>query len=245
MLSNVLHEGLGHGGACLLTGGRPLVLSTVHFECSADTLLVIAGGTLANLAAGCLFWGLLRLARHASVRLRFFLWLTMTINLFEGGGYFLFSGVANIGDWSMFTQGFRPAWAWRVGLTVVGIVSYALFVWFALLELRPLIGSDAVERQRRAKRLLIPPYLAGGILSCIAGMLNPVGMVLVAISAAAASFGGTSGLAWMDNWLRFVPVGPETAPATIGRSWLWLMAAAILSAGFILCLGPSVHFAAK
>jgi hypothetical protein len=41
---------------CLATGGQPLALSTVHFECSADTRLVEAGGTLVNLAFGELFW---------------------------------------------------------------------------------------------------------------------------------------------------------------------------------------------
>jgi len=46
MLGNVLHEAVGHGGACLLSGAKPLVLSSVHFECSLDNRLVIAGGTL-------------------------------------------------------------------------------------------------------------------------------------------------------------------------------------------------------
>jgi hypothetical protein len=52
MLGNVLHEGAGHGGACLLVGAKPLVLSSVHFECSLDSRLVMAGGTLVNLLAG-------------------------------------------------------------------------------------------------------------------------------------------------------------------------------------------------
>ena len=28
--ANFIHEGLGHGGMCVATGGRPLVLSTVR-----------------------------------------------------------------------------------------------------------------------------------------------------------------------------------------------------------------------
>jgi hypothetical protein len=47
-------------------------------------------------------------------------------------------------DWSMFIKGFHPAWAWRIGLTVLGGVLYASFVWFALMELRPFIGSDPI-----------------------------------------------------------------------------------------------------
>src|SRR5271165_2593987 len=58
MLANVLHEGVGRGGACLLSGGKALVISTVHMECSAETRLVMAGGTLMNFIAGALFFAL-------------------------------------------------------------------------------------------------------------------------------------------------------------------------------------------
>lgn len=36
VVGDVLHEAVGHGGACLVVGGRPLVLSTVHFECDSQ-----------------------------------------------------------------------------------------------------------------------------------------------------------------------------------------------------------------
>src|SRR5436305_13747951 len=82
MLGNVLHVGAGHGGACLLSGGQPLVLSSVHFECSADTRLVMAGGTLVNFLAGVLFFFLGRIACRDHPRWKFFCWFTMTVNLF-------------------------------------------------------------------------------------------------------------------------------------------------------------------
>jgi hypothetical protein len=204
----------------------------------------MAGGTLVNLAAGGFFWALLRFSQRTSARLRYFFWIGMTINLLQAGGYFLFSGIGNIGDWAEFIKGLEAAWVWRVGLTVVGIASYAMFVWLALLELRPLIGGDSVERKILATRLTVPPYLVGGTLSCVAGLFNPVGMILVAISAAAASFGGTSGLAWMAQWLngRAIPAGPPARPAFIGRSWGWIIVSAILCAAFIFLVGPGVKF---
>jgi hypothetical protein len=55
-----------------------------------------AGGTLANLIFGALFWVVARAARQSASG-RYFFWLLMTFNLFEAGGYFLFSG---IGDWA-------------------------------------------------------------------------------------------------------------------------------------------------
>jgi len=52
VIADFIHEGLGHGGMCVATGGQPLALSTVHFECRPDSRLVAAGGTLANLIFG-------------------------------------------------------------------------------------------------------------------------------------------------------------------------------------------------
>jgi hypothetical protein len=53
-LCSVLHEGLGHGGACLLVGGRPEVLSSMHFHCGTQGLpdgapRLIAAGVVALL----------------------------------------------------------------------------------------------------------------------------------------------------------------------------------------------------
>jgi len=52
----------------------------------------------------------------------------MTINFLQAGGYFLFSGVGNIGDWAVVMQGFQPAWFWRVGLTTLGVGSYLMLI---------------------------------------------------------------------------------------------------------------------
>jgi len=246
MLGNVLHEGAGHGGACLLVGAKPLVLSSVHFECSLDSRLVMAGGTLVNLLAGALFFALGRCTGRSDPRLKYFFWISMTVNLFTGTGYFLFSGIGGIGDWGDFIQGLGPQWVWRIGLTIFGAVTYLLAARISLLELRPLIGSTKEQRYRRAVRLSAIPYFAGGILMCIAGALNPKGMILILISAAASTFGGTSGLMWSTNWLNrgtMIPYGPPAEPLPIQRSWPLIVAAGAIAIAFIAVLGPSVRLA--
>jgi hypothetical protein len=90
MIANVLHEGLGHGALALMTGAQSGVLTTVAWSSDFDSRLVAAGGTLANLAAGIVFWVALRSATGASVRLRFFLLTSVAFNLFVGTGYFFF-----------------------------------------------------------------------------------------------------------------------------------------------------------
>ena len=243
VITDFIHEGLGHGGVCLATGAQAMVLSTVHFECSAETRLVAAGGTLANLVFGVLFWGAARAVKRAA-RWRYFFWLLMTFNLLDAGGYFLFSGIGNFGDWAAVVAGWQPPWAWRAGLVALGTVTYfLLFVPWCLRELRPHIGRDTEIRVRRARQLTVVPYVTGGILSCAAGALNPVGPLLILVSAAAASFGGHSGLAWMWTLLRGPRIpSSEFQMSEIERSRGWMVAAAVLAIVFIAGLGPGVKF---
>jgi hypothetical protein len=87
------------------------------------------------------------------------------------------------------------------------------------------------------------PYLAGGILNCRAGALNPVTPLLILISAAAGSFGGHSGLTWMWTLLH----GPripsrELQMPEVERSPGWVIAAVVLAIVFVAGLGPGVKF---
>src|SRR5437764_2478380 len=85
--SNVLHEALGHGGACVLLGGKPIVLSSVHFECGEDAMSALArrgvsaAGTIGNFVAGTA--SLVAFKATNPLRkphLSYFLWLFTTLN---------------------------------------------------------------------------------------------------------------------------------------------------------------------
>ena len=247
-LANVVHEGVGHGGACLIAGGRALELSAIHFEGDLTGLVpaarkwLAAGGTLANLALGLVAWLALRASRRAPGPAWFFLWLSMTVNLLQATGYWLFSGLGRIGDWAVVIDGWTPHWPFRLGLTALG-AGYWAVVQLSLRELSPFLGSEP-QRWRRAVRLTVLPYLVGGLLYVAAGLLNPVGAYLVLISAAAASFGGTSGLAWMAQLLRDERrFPPRDGPILrIPRSIPWLVAGAAIALLFVGVLGPGIRF---
>lgn len=247
--ANVLHEGLGHGGACLVTGCTPKVLSSMHFDgdtaglSRAATNFIQAGGTLANLLAAVLSFAWFRRDRAASVHTRYFAWLFGTVNLLHAAGYLLFSGVGNIGDWAEIVRGLQPAWAWRTSMAVLGGTTYWFSVRYALVTMGPFIGGERPERYRSGLTLMLVPYVTGAALYLVAGMFNPVGLVLVAISAVAASLGGTSGLAWGPQYLRgnIIPRA-SVSPAAIPRSTGWIVAAAGIALVFIAILGPGITF---
>ena len=246
-LANLAHEGAGHGGACLLVGGRPLALSAIHVDADEAALgvaarkWIAAGGTLANLLLGGVALAVMRARRPSPGR--YFLWLLATVNLLQAAGYWLFSGIGRVGDWATVIDGLSPAAGWRAGLALVGGVAYAGAVLVSLRELRPLLGDDE-DRMTRAVALTVVPYVAGGILYVAAGLLNPEGWRLVLISAAAASLGGTSALAWMAQLLRNEARFPPAAgpPLHLPRSAAWLAAGVVTALLFVAGLGPGVRF---
>ncbi|MBP9826568.1 MAG: hypothetical protein KBF21_20235 [Thermoanaerobaculia bacterium] len=252
-LTNVAHEGLGHGGMCVAMGGEPRVLNAVYFECGRDGVTdagsrwISAGGTLTNLAFAALTALLLRAGIVRAATGRYFLWLFLTLNLLQAFGYWMFSGLGGIGDWNAVVAGWPHYALWRVGLAVVGTAAY----WFvavpiALRGLLPFLDASDPEtgpgRMARAVRLTVVPYIAGGVLYVSAGLLNPESPMLVLISAAAASFGGASALAWMAQLLRnrerYAPTG--AAALGLARSWPWLIAGALTALFFIAVLGPGI-----
>jgi hypothetical protein len=238
MLGNVLHEGLGHAATALLTGAKSGVLSTVAWSSAQDSRLVAAGGTLANLAAGLVFWIALRSVKSSSVRWRFFLLISLAFNLFDGTGYFLFSGFTDFGDWAAVISGLPAHWLWRLLLVVVGISSYFAAVLVVGSALVRYVGV-ARNESRRLTKLTLLPYLTSILLACAGGLLNPIGLQLMWQSALPATAGGHSSLLWLKY---YIPKGtvPERSSDSIDRSYAWIAVAATLSLPFIFVLGRGI-----
>ena len=245
--ANVLHEGLGHGGACLLVGGAPQLLTTANFECGTDGLLpaasrlIAASGTIANLIGGAAAVIAYRRSDARGPAVRFFLWLFATINGFTAFGYFLFSGVGGIGDWADVMAAVHPQWVWRPPLAAAGFALYWLAAQRAFAALGRFIGGRPSDRFIVGRRMAVLSYVSGGLLYCLAGALNPSGPRLLLISAAGASLGGTSGLWWGTNFLRATaPQGIAAGPIGIARDARLVAAAAAAALVFVCVLGPGI-----
>lgn len=250
-LSSLLHEAAGHGGACLAVQGDPRFLSSMHFDCAvrygAHTAerMVAAGGPIATLALGGLAALLYqRTTREDSPVRRYTLWLFAAVNLMQATGYLLYSGLGDLGDWSVVIDGWTPASLWRVGLVAIGLPTYVLVTAWLFRQLTPLAGEARPRRYLHARRLGGIAYVAGAALEVLAGLGKQGGGTLVLLSGVAASLVSTSGLLWGPRTLR----GPRT-PSTMAvvpvelveRSWTAIILAATCAAAFIVLLGRGLR----
>ncbi len=251
ILATAIHEHGGHSLACVIQGGHITELGAFYVECEPTSLadlgnrLVALAGPLASLITGVLgMWFAGRAPRSNSPR-QFFLWHFSTVNLMIASGYLLFSGFSGLGDFGTGASGLffqvQPEWPFRVGLVVLGLLSYILVVLFSLREVDDFIGGEKLERVRRAQMFSLVSYLTGGIAAVLIGLLNPYGLIIVLISSVASSLGGTSALAWMMQLLDRNKASSQ-APFLIARSWVWIGISAAFLLAYAVLLGPTLYF---
>jgi len=241
--ADMVHEALGHGTACLLLGFRMTRLSTVALEAVNDRYLVPAAGTIANIAVGAISLLLFHRLRGFGAT-RFFFWLFALLNILNGVGYLLFSGLSNFGDWSVVISGFSPHWAWRTGLAITGA---ALYVWAVRIGASALSGLVREGSIRKADlgRLILPAYIAGGVMMVAAAVFNPIDPKLILLSGAAASFGSSCGLINIPAMVTESPAEPQPNLRTLPESRAWIIAAIPVAAVFVGILGPGIRLAAN
>lgn len=231
-LAALLHEGLGHGVTAWLRGDVVTQLTSNHLSDLKADRLVDAGGTIVNLVTGAMA---LAACYRARPNLRFFLWFFAAVSLLDGAGYFLFSGIAGVGDWAAVIAGLPHQAVLRTAMAIFGAVFYYWCVGLLAHGVRPFVATR--PEYNTVGRL---PYLAACVFYCIAGSLDPLGLQLLFLSTVPAAFGGLSGLLWADALL------PKTSPAqplTVERAPGWWWAAAVFGVAFVAVLGRGISFA--
>jgi hypothetical protein len=248
VVATVIHEGIGHGGACVAVGCHPQLLTSMQFQGDERGISVIASklisaaGIVANLMAALVAILLLRRQNATARSGWFFLWLFAANNLFHATGYLLYSGISDIGDWAAVIRGLRPVWLWRTVLVAIGAWTYWLAARWAMRRLGERLSQDGDRRVSEANRYSLVSYVVGGALSLIAGLFDPGGGMLIVISGAAASLGGTSALAWGPQLLHDPTFGRFTKqPLVLTRDWRWIAGAVLSSLFFVFVLGPGIH----
>ena len=235
ILQDVLHEGLGHGVTAWLSGSHRMTMSTVALQSDIGTRWISANGTLVNLLFAAIFWCLLLRPQRYQPAAHYFLVLAMAGNLFTGTGYFLFSGVFNIGDWAAVIRDLQPRWIWRAGLVVLGAASYYASMLVVAAKLKPFYGRD--EGSRRLRALSWTPYFTDGILAGLGALLNPLGWFGVLASALPSTLGANAGLLSLPSMMRGWSRSEEEQVGPVQRGVAWIATAAVASLLFIFVLG--------
>jgi hypothetical protein len=245
-----LHEIMGHGLACVLLGSHNTELGAFYADCAYAGMsdlgirLVALAGPAVSVLVGVVSFMIWRSLSQAAAHGRYLTWLLGTIGLLQATGYLLFSGIIGLGDFGTSRDGalyqLAPEWVWRVGITVLGVFGYGLVIYLSLKAMDRMIGGEGAERVRRAQRLALTSYLTGAVVSVLIGLLNPHGLYLVLVSAAASSLGGTSALAWMMRMLNRQRATIQP-PLRLGRSWAWMIAGAVVTFAYTLVLGPTLR----
>lgn len=247
-LTTAIHEGV-HALSCIAVGSELKELSAMHVACESNAIWqskIVSGlAAVVNIILGMLFLLILRRSLQRSSETQFFLWLFMLMNWLLGAGYWMFSGIANVGDWASVIDGWDPHWLWRVVMTVVGTGFYMFFVWLSLHELGKIIGgSDEKEQIGRATKLGIISYITVALVTLAEGLFNPYGMTgLPAMAALMLALGGMSPLLWMMQWFRaksFIKI--EKEPLAINRSWVWVFIALVVIFVDVAILARTIYF---
>lgn len=200
------HEGI-HALTCELLGGDLKSYSALYVDCAPGTILqdkLVAGSaSLANILLGLIFLFCLRRSSHTKPELQFFLWLLMLMNLLYGAGYWLFSGMSNIGDWAVVIADLKPQWIYRLGMVALGSITFMGFIWLSLQELGKIIGGQEPELFKRSRNLTITSYFTALLVILIAGALCPLGFTSSPVVAGLMGAAGTlSPLLWMTEWFQ-------------------------------------------
>lgn len=235
---DMCHEVLGHGVATLFFDDiTPVQLTTVALSSQGAVNRVVAvAGPLVNLVLGMVAMAWFRRLTTFGPG-AFLLWLFATINLLNGTGYAVYSGVLDFGDLAVVTGGWEPHMAWRIGMAILGVAGYYLSLRLAAVSLARQRDADPIGRQA-IHRLTWPAYLAGGVLLAAGAAMNPQPNLFLLV-------GVTGGFGCMLG-LLFVPALTESAKAKATRvepwqtSWGWIVGAVLTAVIFVFVVGPGV-----
>jgi hypothetical protein len=248
LIAVAAHEVLGHATTCVCAGGRVLSLNTLGCECDATRIsrrrerVVEASGTVVNLFLGAAALVALRAVPDLPATWRYFLLLSLLVNVFLGAGYLMVSPHFNFGDWSLFLVGLHSPTRWKIGLSAAGLAVSLLALLLGVSELEPFCGAADPLRGQRARLLTLVPYLGGCVVVCLMALLNPEARSRFLL-ASIGIFGGTVWLAWTGFLIG--TAAPSAAAIALGvpRDAGFIGAAVVALALYAAVLGRGLRFA--
>ena len=240
--ANISHEIIGHCGMALLMGTKCKMISSTNIPLASMVAtwkynIIVVAGCTANFTIGLLCLWLLRSAPVRRRALRYFLWLSMCVNLFLASAYIAAAPIIKYGDSYILIRDLSRQWLWRSVVALMGAVLIYFSFQVGRRELAKLIGFGGPAARSIAFRLVVPPYLAGGIVTVASALFSELDPRYAQLQAAGGTFG-------LTIWLLLLPLvisGPASGELfQIPRSIGWIVGGALMAVIFIAVLGPGI-----
>lgn len=242
-----LHE-TSHALACLAVGGQLRELAALYALCDSSGLLqakVVDGvAPFYNILIASLIWFILPHIPRSKPQLLLFLWLFMLLNWLSGTGYFMISGIANIGDLATVIQAWEPHWLWRLVLTLLGSALFMLVIWLSLRALGKFIGGEGHAQFQRANTLSLLAYVSAIVVIVLVGFISPLGFSsLPVVAGLIAVIFGYSPFLWMMHWFSDKHFKKTELPLlSLPRHNGYLLAALVVTVFYLAVMGRGIQF---
>lgn len=128
MLTDILHEVIGHSSAALIAGSDITLLTSVYFKSDPIDSLIDLCGPISNLFFGILLFVILKYKTFRSSLINLFLTTLFAYNLFWFSGTIIESGYSKTGDWTYFIAQLNIGSLSKPLLIVVGVIAYLVSV---------------------------------------------------------------------------------------------------------------------
>jgi dolichol kinase len=100
--------------------------------------------------------------------------------------------------------------------------------------------SEGLVHREDVGRLVLPAYIAGGVLMVAASVFNPISSKLILLSGVAASFGSSCGLINIAGMVAGRATESDPPAQTLSSSRAWIIAAVPVAAVFVGIIGPGI-----
>ncbi len=226
------HEALGHGGACLLLGGRITLLTSSVFRCDVTSGWIDPAGPASNLLMGAIALAGLRLAPRQRTKLRLFLILVTAFSFFWEAGYVMRAMLKRDGDlyfFARFMLGDVTPWV-RWAAAAAGLALYVVTAWITSAGLTKLWPRAPV-----ARAVARTAWFSGAVGAAVAALAF-AGHDWGDVRDAALEIGGAS-FPLLFLPLRGARIDEAPAPALIARSPAVIVLAVVVYGLFVATLG--------
>jgi hypothetical protein len=232
MVTDALHEVIGHGGICLLLGHHIDMLTSVYFKSHPGSAIVDIGGPIINLLFAILIHVFLAHRKELSLLTRLLLLSIMAYNFLWFSGTILQSGFSKSGDWTQIIKESNIGAMGKALLITAGVIAY----WISIKVIR-----GHVDRFRNTftgfplRQTFMYAWAAGAIVAILAGLFFKYDRLHAAME----------GLLEMIGILPIVFIVKDKKNAIsnykAATSWFFTVTIAVLFVVFCLTLGRGIY----